>query len=108
TDKLVSDVQREVDELNVPFLAAVSAGRKRQIKDIATVSDGRAYVGQQAIVMGLIDGIASLDDVVASLSAGGAGGRPGFTRSVMSKPADPHARAKAEWAQMSGEQRDAW
>jgi signal peptide peptidase SppA len=48
TDALVADVQREVNELNGPFLSAVSVGRGSLIPDIATVSDGRAHVAEQA------------------------------------------------------------
>ena len=68
TDKLRSDVQREIDELNAPFLAAVAAGRGKRISDMATVSDGRAYVSAQAQQLGLIDEIASLDAAIGAIS----------------------------------------
>lgn len=67
SEELISDVQREVDELNMPFLAAVAAGRGKKI-DIAAVSDGRSWVGEQALSLGLIDAIASLDAAIMSLS----------------------------------------
>lgn len=69
SDKLVADVQREVNELNVPFLAAVSAGRGKKIADIATVSDGRAHAATQALQLGLIDEIASFDAAITAISA---------------------------------------
>lgn len=68
TEELVADVQREVNELNKPFLAAVSAGRGNKIPDIAAVSDGRAYVSEQAKALGLVDEIASLDAAVEAVS----------------------------------------
>lgn len=68
TDELVADCQREVNELNAPFLAAVSAGRGKKITDIAAVSDGRAYVSATAITLGLIDEIASLDAAIQACS----------------------------------------
>lgn len=61
SDKLVADVQREVNELNVPFLAAVSRGRGQKIADLSAVADGRAHVSAQALSLGLIDEVASLD-----------------------------------------------
>jgi signal peptide peptidase SppA len=67
-DKLVADVQREIDELNAPFLADVSAGRGGKIQDIKTVADGRCHVGEQAQQLGLIDAVSSLDDALAAIS----------------------------------------
>lgn len=67
-ETLAADVQREVDEVNGPFLAAVSAGRGKKIPDIAAVSDGRAYVSEQALARGLIDRIASLDATIEDLA----------------------------------------
>lgn len=68
SDLLISDVQREIDELNAPFLAAVAAGRAGRINNLAEVSDGRAHVGSQALALGLIDAIASLDTAIAAIT----------------------------------------
>jgi signal peptide peptidase SppA len=68
TDKLVADVQREVDELNAPFLAAVTNGRAGKIADVPAIADGRAHVGEQARQLGLIDEIASLDAAIEAIS----------------------------------------
>lgn len=68
TDKLVADVQREVDELNVPFLAAVAAGRGEKIADLPAIADGRAHVGEQAKQLGLIDEVSTLDAALAAIS----------------------------------------
>jgi len=69
SDLLVADVQREVNELNAPFLAAVQAGRGKKISDITAVSDGRAYVADKSQQLGLIDEIASLDAAIQALSS---------------------------------------
>jgi ClpP class serine protease len=68
TDELVADVQREVDELNVPFLAAVQSGRGKKITDIAAVSDGRSHVAANALELGLIDEVKSFDLTMQAIS----------------------------------------
>jgi signal peptide peptidase SppA len=68
TDELVADVQREVDELNMPFLAAVQSGRGDAIPDIAVVSDGRSYVAANALELGLIDEVESFDLTMQAIS----------------------------------------
>ncbi len=69
SDKLISDVQREVNELNAPFLATVTAGRGKKIPDISAVADGRVHVAAQAISLGLIDEIASFDAAMGAVTA---------------------------------------
>lgn len=68
SDQLIADVQREVNELNKPFLSAVSVGRAGRIGDIATIADGRAHVAEQALSLGLIDEIASLEAAITATS----------------------------------------
>lgn len=68
TDKLVADVQREVNELNAVFLAGITAGRGKKIKDIPAVADGRVYVSAQALTLGLIDEIASFDAAMSAIT----------------------------------------
>ena len=67
SDKLIADVKREVNELNVPFLAAVKAGRGSKIPDVAKVADGRAHVGAQAMALGLIDFVDSFEGSLTSI-----------------------------------------
>jgi signal peptide peptidase SppA len=67
TDDLVADVQREINELNAPFLAAVMAGRGRDEAWLQTVSDGRTWVGDNAKNLGLVDEVASFDAAMQAL-----------------------------------------
>lgn len=68
TDLLVADVQREINELNAPFLADVALGRAEKLSaNQAIWSDGRAHVGQQALTLGLIDAVSTLDDALAAI-----------------------------------------
>jgi signal peptide peptidase SppA len=85
TEELKADVQREVDELNQPFLSAVASGRGKKI-DISAVSDGRAWVSEQAKSLGLIDAIASLDAAIEATS----------TRSSTMTPAEQVRQIAAE------------
>lgn len=85
SDELKADVQREVNELNAPFLSAVSLGRGKKI-DISAVSDGRAWVSEQAKSLGLIDAIVSLDTAIEATS----------TRSSTMTPAEQVRQIAAE------------
>jgi signal peptide peptidase SppA len=69
TPELVADVQREIDELNSHFLAAVQAGRGGKVKDIRAVSDGRAWVADKALSLGLIDAIGSCESAVKAVKS---------------------------------------
>lgn len=64
TDLLVSDVQREVIELNQPFLAAVARGRKTDSQTVARWADGRSHGAAQALQLGLIDAVSTLDAAI--------------------------------------------
>ena len=68
TDKYVADEQRLVNDLNVPFLAGVAAGRGDRISDVGAVADGRVHVAAQAKQLGLIDQVASFDVAMNALS----------------------------------------
>lgn len=68
SDALVSDVQREVNDLNEHFLAAVADGRGVALESVRTLADGRVHVGDKAMGLGLVDEIGSLDMAVAELN----------------------------------------
>lgn len=112
TDELVADVQREVNELNAPFLAAVQAGRGDKIPDIAVVADGRAHVSEQAISFGLIDEIASLDAALQALLETLPMNSEQFRAYAAEHPDDEAVKAirnegyKAGWADGAKDERD--
>ncbi len=71
TDEQLAEYQRTVNDLNSHFLAAVASGRRMKRSAVEAVADGRVHVGQEAMNLGLIDGLSSFDDLIISLARGG-------------------------------------
>ncbi|WP_420994108.1 S49 family peptidase [Cupriavidus sp. 30B13] len=66
-----ASVQDYVDYLYGQFVQAVAEYRGVSTeKVLADMADGRIFVGQQAVDAGLVDGIATLDQLVGRLAAG--------------------------------------
>lgn len=61
TEELVADYQREINEFASLFFDAVRSGRGFSDTELAAVSDGRAFVGEQALPLGLVDEIVTFD-----------------------------------------------
>jgi signal peptide peptidase SppA len=68
TDALVEDVQREINDLNAHFLAAVADGRGMPMETVRTLADGRSHTGDKALALGLIDGLSTLDDILTEMN----------------------------------------
>jgi signal peptide peptidase SppA len=68
TDQLISDVQREIDDLNERFLVAVAAGREMEMTKVRALADGRVHVGEKAVQEGLVDVIGTFDAALQALS----------------------------------------
>lgn len=68
TTKLVAE---QLDPLNAIFLATVKAGRGAKLQQDATGAplNGRMYVGQAAVQVGLVDGMATLQHTIAQARA---------------------------------------
>lgn len=69
TDAHLADFQRTVNALNAEFLAGVAKGRGMTAEQVQTIADGRIHVGAAAQSLGLVDGIAALEDVIAQMQA---------------------------------------
>lgn len=68
------DIQGKVDYIYSLFVDYVA--KFRAVDTNAVVEDmaeGRVFIGKQAIKAGLVDGVSTIDDLVASMSAGVAG-----------------------------------
>lgn len=59
--------QERVDQLNGMFLQAVASGRRMSLEQVKTLADGRTHVGRDALKLGLVDGVQSLDQTLAQL-----------------------------------------
>lgn len=71
-----ASIQERVDYLYSVFVSAVAENRgvsvETALKDMA---DGRIFSGKQAVSAGLVDGVSTLDALVAEISSGGSPGR---------------------------------
>lgn len=68
TDKLIEDVQREIDAYNGHFLSAVAEGRGLTNKEVIAVADGRVWIADKAKELGLIDSVSSIDDAMTVIN----------------------------------------
>lgn len=66
-----ADLQAEVDKIYGLFIQTVAEGRGRRLSaKAARATEARVFMGQDAIDRGLADGMASFDEVIASLQRG--------------------------------------
>jgi signal peptide peptidase SppA len=70
SDTVRADLQAEVEQFYDQFVALVAAGRgARLTEEAARATQARTFIGQDAIDRGLADRMASLDEIIAALSA---------------------------------------
>lgn len=86
-----ADLQAEVMKFYDQFVGLVTRGRAGMSEADVRSTEARTFIGQDAIDRGLADRIASLDDVLASLSSQAPGaatsGKTGFAMSKADKAA---------------------
>jgi signal peptide peptidase SppA len=63
----LAEFQRQVDGLAEAFLAAVARGRGRERSALAPLADGRVHLGPEALALGLIDQVGTLDAALDEL-----------------------------------------
>jgi signal peptide peptidase SppA len=88
------DLQRVIDELNEPFAAAVGRGRRMSPEKVAEINDGRIHGAAQALALGLIDRIGTLDQVLSDLRQSVSGGRRGKEVAMSTTTETPAAAEK--------------
>lgn len=70
-------IQDQVDHIYALFVDAVAAQRGVSVdKVLQDMADGRIFIGQQAIDAGLVDGVSTLDALVAMLNERRSSGNP--------------------------------
>ena len=75
-------IQDQVDYTYALFVDAVAKQRGVSTdKVLSDMADGRIFIGQQAIDAGLVDGVSTLDALVAQLNANRASGTTGYRAS---------------------------
>jgi signal peptide peptidase SppA len=71
TDEAVTYLQSRVDDYYDSFVKAVARGRKVSVKDVQNgFGQGRMLGSKQALTAGMVDRIATLDDVIGGLISG--------------------------------------
>lgn len=83
-------IQDQVDYLYSVFVQTVADNRGVSVDAVLeNMADGRVFIGQQAIDAGLVDGVSTLDALIAKLSQQGAGGMVTARRpaAVITQPA---------------------
>jgi len=69
-----ASMQDQVDYLYSLFVADVANQRGVSVEQVLSdMADGRIFIGQQAVRAGLVDGVATLDDVIAEMNDRAAG-----------------------------------
>lgn len=70
-------IQAQLDHIYTAFTDSVASYRGLSVDDHKTWADGHVFLGSQAQDVGLVDGVSTLDDLIAQLSAGKSpAGRP--------------------------------
>lgn len=93
-------IQEQVDYLYSLFVGDVASQRGVSAEMVAEgMADGRVFIGQQAVEAGLVDGIRSLNDVIAELNDRAATASRAFAPSPSSKRSSMNpAQVAADWA----------
>lgn len=77
TDKQLAEWQRIVNAANDQFIAGVASGRRTSVQAIVALADGRVHPAAEALRLGLIDGVKSLDLVLSDMRKRTAGNSTG-------------------------------
>ncbi|MBC7600529.1 MAG: signal peptide peptidase SppA [Polaromonas sp.] len=105
TDAGRQSIQDQVDYTYSLFVADVAMQRgvseKKVLKDMA---DGRVFMGQQAIDAGLVDGVSTLDALVAQLNADRNSGQSTQSRAGAAQPTQPKPQANPQGNAMNAEE----
>lgn len=79
-----ADIQAKVDYLYSIFVQRVADFRGVAVSTVLDdMADGRVFIGQQAIDAGLVDGVATLGELIAELSHGRLPAKANMTNSIL-------------------------
>lgn len=81
TDEGRATIQGQVDHIYSVFVDAVAAHRGTDAETVLqNMADGRVFLGRQAVEAGLVDGVSTLDALLAGMARGEIPGRPSMQR----------------------------
>lgn len=66
TERQLKYLQSHLDDLNRPFMAAVAEGRGLELSAVEKLADGRVHVPPDAVELGLLDGVRTLDETISA------------------------------------------
>jgi protease-4 len=64
SDQAKTILNASVENIYRRFIGLVSSGRKTSIEEVEKIAKGRIWTGQQALEMGLVDELGSLNDAI--------------------------------------------
>jgi protease-4 len=83
TDEEKALLQTTIDDIHSQFVEAVSDERGIDEASVRAVADGRVFSGRQALALGLVDGLGTLEDAIAAAGRmGGISGKPAVQEPV--------------------------
>lgn len=91
TESHLAELRRNVNSIQAEFLTAFAQGRGMDMDSAKTLADGRCHVGQEAMDLGLVDGICTFDDLISSLN------QPSYASVGTSSIYNTPAAAPAKW-----------
>lgn len=88
TQELVDEVQQQVDQIGSFFFTAVQQGRGLSAARLAAVTTGQLWIAASALQRGLLDGIGTFDDALATVAQRRPGRRAATTNRAQALRAD--------------------
>jgi signal peptide peptidase SppA len=67
TEEGRASIQERVDGIYSVFVQSVAENRARSVEQVLEAADGKIYMGQAAVDVGLVDGVATLTEVINQL-----------------------------------------
>lgn len=67
TERMIARWQREIDETAALFRSAIRKGRDLTAKQVDAASTGETWIARDAVEMGLLDGVRTLDQAIAGM-----------------------------------------
>lgn len=75
TPEELAVMQTEIDDLHAWMVSHIASGRPQLAKSMATVADGRVFVGARAVEAMLLDGVCSMQQMLSRLQSLHGGGQ---------------------------------
>lgn len=95
-------LQSRVEQMQSQFNEAVATARKFTAAELKQVNEGKVYLAEEAVKLKLVDGIKTLDEVVAEAEAARSPGNRGTTGKAAAMPRENAATLPALKAALPG------